>query len=521
MRGSAMSFKQSTSRPLGVAENLLGRKVDPRSAYSHYVVLTGEVAALSTANGQACFIDALMLLARVVGNVVICVPSELQDLYARVSAMCANTWSIGPLRVVRDVSRSVLMNSKAIISVGSRTRADLPWTAIGSNGWVARVGSDSQHLSDDFSQDNPIAALMAASLGVTEAFKRVFGLPHRVAPPMALSEFSLYELSISPSGVGPALPAEIEIPDTLFLGGGAIGNGNALLLSQLRVRGRIHVVDKQVFAEENQGTCVLMERSGWIGHSKAVRLATWLNRPGSLLASGEQNTIESALSGTDIGALNIELVLNGLDDPAPRCTSQRLWPSVVVDGGISEVGAAVTQWRLTNPELACMQCWFEAVTGDEKALQSSWTGLPAGLLNDLSRALTEDDILAADSKKRIWLQERKGKAVCSVITEAQLASRLGVEADEGFRPSVPFVATAASSLVIAEAIKALMFPNAPSVAQFQLGNLFLGPDASVSLIRKPSPACTCRVHRHAIEAIGSARRARSIQARNKVCGTTS
>jgi hypothetical protein len=46
------------------------------------------------------------------------------------------------------------------------------------------------------------------------------------------------------------------------------------------------------------------------------------------------------------------LILNGLDDVNARRATQRLWPSVIVDGGINEVGAAVVQHRLDRPESA-------------------------------------------------------------------------------------------------------------------------------------------------------------------------
>lgn len=64
----------------------------------------------------------------------------------------------------------------AILNVGTGVRPHLPWTAINSNGWVARVSSGPTALPADTDQSNPLAALMAASFGVTEVFKRVFGI---------------------------------------------------------------------------------------------------------------------------------------------------------------------------------------------------------------------------------------------------------------------------------------------------------------------------------------------------------
>jgi hypothetical protein len=248
-----------------------------------------------------------------------------------------------------------------------------------------------------------------------------------------------------------------------------------------------------------------------LNEPKALRLAAWLKQNGVLDVTSDEITIEAAIAGNRLGGLTIELALNGLDDSGARRETQRLWPSVMIDGGINEAGAAVVQYRLDWQESACLMCWFEAPWIDEKALQSRWTGLNRNSLVDANRQLSDQDIAAADESKREWLRERQreGKTVCSIITEAQLEARLGVAANDGFRPSVPFVASASASLVMAAAVKAFAFPQAPAPSMFQIGSLFLGPEHSAMAKRSPSERCQCVSQRRLITAVRAARMRRS------------
>jgi molybdopterin/thiamine biosynthesis adenylyltransferase len=418
-----------------------------------------------------------------------------------VAAYCERAWTRGAISHV-DLEPTLLQSAHAILNVGTEVHSGLPWTSINSNGWIARVSSGAG-LPTDTHEPNAVAALMAASLGATEVFKRIFEVPVEIASLADRTEFSLYELTTSPTGLGPALPAQLRFPDTLLTGAGAIGNGIALLLAQLRIGGRLHVLDRQRYSDENIGTCMLMEKSGWLEQPKALRLAAWLKQHGVLDVTCDETTVEAAIAENRLDGLNIDLALNGLDDSAARCETQRLWPSVIVDGGINEVGAAVTQYRLNWLDSACLMCWFQASQVDEKALQSRWTGLRRDSLDDANRPLSNQDIAGAEESKREWLRARQleGKTVCSIITEAQLAARLGVAANDGFRPSVPFVASASASLVVAEAVKSLAFPNAPAPSMFQIASLFLGPEHSAAATRLPSQRCQCVVHRSLITAM--------------------
>ena len=498
----------ASSRPLGVARGLGGTLLDAATIYSRPVILTGDRDALDTDNGRWCLLNSLRLLARIVGPLTVLLPAGLEALETETRRLASGVWKKGTVTVATEGMPVAMETAVAILNVGVRVEPGLPWTTINSNGWVARVSSGPNSLPSDTDQRNPLAAMMAASFGVTEVFKRVYGIPHELAPLLDATQFSLFELSTSPTGLGPPLPAKFSLPDAVMVGAGAIGNGIALLLSQLEACGRIHIIDKQVYGRENLGTCTVLDDESWLGAPKAASLASWLNRPDALVCTGEQAFVADARSGEVVRAMSVELVLNGLDDIGARHDAQLLWPSVLVDGGINAVGAAVRTHRLDRPNGACMRCSFQLPRVDERESQVMVTGLSMQSLgSDLNRSLTEQDVLEADESKRAWLGEQmaKGKTICATISEAQ-SHALGLELEEGFSPSVPFVATASAALVVAQALKALLYPDAEVTQRFQMESIFFGPDASVGVLTRADPRCECVTHRVIIERVAATRK---------------
>lgn len=499
-----IDLNKASSRTLGVAQSLVGEIIDEKLVYSKSVVLTGEPDALLTKNGHWCFMNSLRLLVRVVGQLTICLPPGFADLEQEARQCCAEAYLRGtPQFNVYDTQASLPhAHADAILNVGFHVITSLPWTSITSNGWVARVSSGSQGLPPEMTQPNPIAAMMAASLGVTEVFKRIFGIPSDITPLLDKAELSLFDFTTNPNSCGPALPDAISLPNMLLVGGGAIGNGIALLMSQLPVNGRLHIVDKQDYQDENLGTSVLLAKNGWVGHSKAERLAEWLLSNSDLNATGEKAFISDALATEKVKSMAVDLVLSGLDDVQARHDTQLAWPSLMIDGGINETGAAVVQHRLDERGLACLKCSFKLPKQDIRTIQQKLTGLNTTALSDQGRLLTEEDIIKAAPDKQEWLKAmlQEKHTICSIVSEAGL-QRLGVNAEEGFRPSVPFVATAAASMVVAEALKALLFSDAPYPQRFVIGNLFIGPGSVAKASRFADPSCFCVRKRELINSL--------------------
>ena len=497
----------ASSRPLGVAKSLGAPVLDEATIFSRDVILTGEQAALETNNGRWCLLNSLRLLSRVVGPLTVVLPHGMDVLQEEVRQLADKVWSRGAVMVVNEVPPVALRNATAILSIGSAVHPNLPWTTINANGWVARVTSGTDALPGDTGQSNPLSAMMAASLGVTEVFKRVYGIPLKNSPLLEATQFSLFELSTSPSDIGPPLPPMHLLPDTVMVGAGAIGNGIALLLSQLSVRGRVHIIDKQDYADENFGTCVLLDDKSWLGESKAECLASWLSNDAGLHCSGEQAFVADARSGEAIKKMSVDLVLNGLDDVQARHDTQLLWPSVLVDGGINAVGVAVVTHRLDRPQGACMRCTFRLPVLDKRLLQAKTTGLSnASLDSDHGRQLNQLDVTQAEESHRPWLRDQiaQGKTVCATITDAK-SRLLGLNLENGFSPSVPFVATASAALVLAQALKALTYPNSKFIQRFQIESLFMGPDTSVGVLTPADSGCICVVQRPIIDRMAAIR----------------
>lgn len=482
----------ASSRPLGVASALGASALAPEVVFARPVILTGEVSTLQQQNGRWCFVDSLRLLSRVVGELSVIVPEALPEFQAEVDAVLAGLWSQGHARRI-DGSEGDLRAATAILNVGPTVRPELPWTSIMANGWVACCTSGAHALPEATDEANPLASMLAASFGVTEVFKRVYGVPAQKAAPMLDVAFSLFELSSEFSDFGPALPLEIAMPNTLLLGAGAIGNGLVLLLSQLPLTGRILVLDKQAFGPENYGTCALLDDAEWIGKPKAGKLAQWLKERSRLAVTGERSTVESAMNGTLLDELKPDLVVNGLDDIEARKAVQRLWPELLVDGGINSVGAAVRAHSMSHRQFACMRCAFVEAKQDHIAQQSKATGLSrASLEGNTDRPITDQDIAEANPERQEWLraQQKLGRKVCSTMMAAE-ADGLGLSLAAGFQPSVPFVATTSAALVMAHVLRALLWPQKKFFHGFQFESVFAGPETAQRYNKPASATCDC------------------------------
>lgn len=499
-------FRLAVSRPMGVARELQGEPIDEPEVLSRIVVLTGEPETLATRNGAWCLLNAMRLLSRNVGQLRVVLPEGIGSLENEVRELASTLWSAGSVEVLDEREPNSATPAHAVLNIGTVVPEDSRWTSINSSGWLARVSSRPGRLNGNTALSNPLGAMAAAALGVSEVFKRVYGINTEQAPLLEATEFSLYNLSTGDTAPGPELPTVMHLPNTLMVGAGAIGNAIALLMSQLQLHGQLHIVDKQAFAEENFGTCVLLDDKAWLSTSKAQRLAQVLSS-GGLTCTFEQSPIAIAARGPVLRSMATELVLNALDDVDARRDTQLLWPSVLVDGGINAVGAAVRVHRLDRPSWACMRCGFKQSEVSARALQSEATGLSEEALGtDHDRRLTDGDIAVADAELRPWLKEQQqlGRTVCATIAEGQ-ARRMGMSIAPGFRPSSPFVAALSAALVMAEALKALYFKEAQKIQHFQLESIFIGPSSGAALVTSASTRCECSVHRSHINTVAAVR----------------
>lgn len=456
------------SRPFGVAEDLIGERLDRDVVLTKKVILTADEGVLSAVEAQWCMLDSLQLLGRVVGRLQVVLPEDAPPRFAvAVAGAIASVWSQGAISLVH-ADDACWDDAASVLCIHRQHARAADSVVVGSAGWIAYVGTSLQ--SGGVAQANPIAALMAASIGVTEVFKQVYGVPADVAPRLVDEYFNLYSLSTSDLTQGPSLPPNPLLPDALLLGAGAIGNAIASLLNRIRPRGRLVIIDKGVFAPENRGTCMLLDPETWLGQPKAEMLASFIEQADGLSVHGWHGRIEDAIDLKELGLADVDLVLGALDDVGARRAVQRLWPAVLVDGAINARGATSVAHRFADNGVACLRCTFPE---------------PRRKVSEYSEA-----------ERQIYAQ-RKG--ICAQLDGGATQEAFGLELEDGFRPSVPFVASASAALVVAQALKATLWPHEGLGHQLQIESLFIGFSTAQRLRRTPLANCECVRHRDVIQ----------------------
>lgn len=487
------------SRPLATAARLSNHAADTSRFIDKHVLLTGESTTLLTANGRACLLASLRLLVRICRHITLYLPPECSALSEECRAVVGRITYDQEIRSLNIAPDPAPFD--AVLSIGVAARPDLPWTVINSNGWLARVSSGSLDLSSDCNQPNPIGALAAASLGVTDVFKRLIQLRETRGRPLNGLSFSLFTYQAGAIDPGPALPAELST-DVLMVGGGAIGNGIAYLLSQLPIRGHIDIVDGQVFQSENLGTCILIGPDD-VGVAKVETLATFLHAD-NISAKGHRSGFASF---SDLFGQTLpfpKVILNGLDNVEARHQVQDVWPDLIIDGAIGDFGCQVSvhPW---GRDVACLHCLFQAefIEAAEK-VASRATGLTEARVRRAEDLLTEDDVKLASQDKQLWLRERIGRKICSVVQEA-VAQELSIkEQREGFRPSVPFVSTLSASMVVGEFVKHQMGLNSSLEPRYQL-DILRGPERGLEIPQERRRDCLCVTRAHNIALVRARR----------------
>src|SRR2546428_4624165 len=261
------------SRPVASAATLGELAPDRNLFKDKRVLLTSEPSVLATDNGRECFLSSLRLLVRICSDISVSLPANFGDLLNECQGI-ADREAIG-VHVQFLGQAPDFKCYDAILCIGETACPYLPWTVINSNGWLARVSSGATNLPSNCEQSNPIAALAASCLGVTEIFKRLIRLKERRGVLWDGLIFSLYSYRSGETDPGPQLPGVLPL-HLLIVGAGAIGNGMVHLLQLLPVSGQCWVVDQQVFKPENLGTCLLIGPND-LETSKAVFSAERLN----------------------------------------------------------------------------------------------------------------------------------------------------------------------------------------------------------------------------------------------------
>jgi hypothetical protein len=481
------------SRPIAAAERLGEAALDRHRFMDKRVLLAGETLVLRTNNGRECLLSSLLLLVRVCRNVSLLLPMECNDLLNECKSV-ADRVAFGTSVEYLD-KEPRFDQYDAILSIGITTRPNLPWTVINSNGWLARISSIAADLPSDCSQDNPMAALAAACLGVTEVFKQLLKVKESRGRLVDGLIFSLYSYRSGDRDAGPPLPGNMAL-ELLLVGVGAIGNGIVHLLDMLPVTGQVWIVDSQTFQPENLGTCVLIGPSD-IGKEKALFGESMLGT--KLKAKGFHEDFISFRDRLGQEVPYPGVVLNGLDNIPARYAVQSLWPDLIIDGAIGDFGCQVSRhpW---NEDVACLRCLFQEPDQSAERLASQATGLSFSRTQQSSEVITDDDVQAAPIDKRDWLRAHIGQKICSLVQEAVAKQISQEQQEEGFEPSVPFVAALSASMVVGELVKYVCGFPTPLEPRFQL-DVLRGPAFGQELPQERGRDCICVTRKKNIDTV--------------------
>lgn len=479
-----MTDELQFSRSVATAKALGVPDADAHRFVEKAVLLTGAASAIASPNGAEIMRDALLLLVRMCTDLTVVLPEGFDDLEKELTALgVAHAWDAPPRVMVGPISYG---RYDAVLSVGGQPRVDLPWTVVAANGWTARATSTGTPIDEDCGQENPITALAAASLGVSEVFKRLLNLRSDKGKMLDGCSFSLWTYAADDADLGPVLPDPLDV-DLLVAGCGAIGNGVAHLLSRLPVRGQATMLDRQEYGPENWGTSVcLTRRSAERRESKASFLASVV---GQRLAT---RSVTARIE--DFTGAVPTVVLNGFDEVDARHGAQALWADLTIDGAIGprlECQVSCCPWESA---IACLKCVFMLPAGEAASVVGSrTTGLSEATLKTAEQAqgdvlLTEEHLVDANPEKVAWLRARLGKPVCSILEEATAIAGEAVRA--GFRPSVPFVATMSACLMMTELVRYVTTGRVRPEPRFQF-HLLIGPAVGEFYDEERGANCEC------------------------------
>lgn len=483
-----MSEHISLSRPSATAA-LLGALAEDRHRFTDKrVLITGEDHILSTRNGNICFLASIRLVSRYCKSVTVSVPAGMSALRSK-SQRLLEEISFGD--AAHEVREEVQYSEfDAILSIGSRANAQLPWTVINSNGWSARVSSKGSNLSSECAQENAIGALAAASLGASEVFKRLIKLKAIRGDLFDALAFNLFDYTCV-DAAGPSISPFVIPNDTLLLGAGAIGNGIVFLLENLPAQGEMAIVDRQAYGDENLGTCILIGPAS-LTKGKAEFLAMRLQNTIKVRPYRENvEKFEKRLGGVEPFP---RVILGALDNIDARHSVQDLWPDLILDGAIGDFGVQASVHPLIG-DTACLRCLFQKrEVSDSVKTAMQGTGLTAARIAQNDELVSESDVANAPPEKREWLRQQVGKPICSVVAEGVAQQLTDTQLGPGFEPSVPFVACLSACMVVGELVKSLLSFPTNMDPRYQM-DVLRGPIAGELFPQARRQSCVCVARR--------------------------
>lgn len=245
------------------------------------------------------------------------------------------------------------------ITIGPGRPLKMPGVWVGSNNWVAKLSSSGPIQVN--STINPVGAYVAATLAVSETWKRIL-MPLqneiqviKITPLDGTLYFSTFDYTQTGDGENPILPDHIDIKRLTMIGLGAGGGATAFTLASIpRLQGTINLIDpdeietsnlnRYVFADNDDATRrrpkVVCVSKLFTSHSQ-VWLRTWYE------------SYQSAKSKLEIE--DYRRVISAVHSREARRALQYETPGVILDAASTEQGDFFI-WRMILGETECMFC---------------------------------------------------------------------------------------------------------------------------------------------------------------------
>lgn len=211
------------------------------------------------------------------------------------------------------------------------------------------------------------------------------------------------------------LSRDTVLADTYLAGAGAIGNGFLYALPQLRVRGKLTIVDPDTVSDGNLNRCVWFTEADIDDH-KATRLAEYAQRHLSGLELIPKVGTLQALGKEQSDFRWLRRLIVAVDSRRARRRLQTEVPGEVFDASTTGVAEIVLHHHVQPTDRACLSCIYNE-TANELARESHMAEALGVELADIKR-----HFVSVDAARRIRTKypdvpadELEGKAFDSIF----------------------------------------------------------------------------------------------------------
>jgi len=356
------------------------------------------------------------------------------------------------------------------ITISSGPSMKIPGVWVGSNNWVAKLSSlNPQEIR---SRINPVGAYTAATLAVSEAWKRIL-VPlqeHikfiKIAPLDGTLNFSTIDYTTNGNGANPAMPEKVDLKRVTMIGLGAGGGAAAYTLASIpKVYGTITLIDPDEIEPSNLNRYVYADYYEAKERKPKVELIKKLFKANNgITFKAIHKPFNDAIDELEVK--DYELVLAAVDNRETRRGIQDETPKIIIDAAATGKGDFYN-WRMIFGETECMFCKHPQNKKDKDIEQAVQLSRKLGLSpEDWLNKSSNNHIFTTKDVENISLKIEDRRVEVELPKVGQRfqewfkknCGRLKLPNIEGEIP-IPFAPIMAGILQAGEAIKEQLFPE--------------------------------------------------------------